>query len=31
MVCDLRKGSEVYADGELVYRNGKFLPDMTGV
>jgi aminopeptidase len=31
MVCDLRKGSEVYADGELVYRNGKFLRDMTGV
>lgn len=25
MICDLRAGSEVYADGELVYRNGKFL------
>jgi aminopeptidase len=25
MVCDLRAGSEVYADGELVYRDGKFL------
>ncbi len=25
MVCDLRKGSEVYADGELIYRDGKFL------
>ncbi|HKF15276.1 MAG TPA: aminopeptidase [Gaiellaceae bacterium] len=25
MVCDLRSGSEVYADGELVYRNGRFL------
>jgi aminopeptidase len=25
LVCDLRAGSEVYADGELVYRNGAFL------
>jgi aminopeptidase len=25
MICDLRSGSEVYADGELVYQNGKFL------
>jgi aminopeptidase len=25
MVCDLRSGSEVYADGELVYRDGRFL------
>jgi aminopeptidase len=25
MVCDLREGGEVYADGELVYRNGRFL------
>jgi aminopeptidase len=25
MICDLRSGSEVYADGELVYKNGKFL------
>ncbi len=25
LVCDLRKGSEVYADGELVYANGRFL------
>lgn len=25
MVCDLRGGSEVYADGELVYRDGSFL------
>ena len=24
MVCDLRAGGEVYADGELVYRNGAF-------
>jgi len=26
LICDLRKGSEVYADGELVYRDGAFLP-----
>lgn len=26
LVCDLRAGSEVYADGELVYRDGRFLP-----
>lgn len=25
MICDLRKGGEVHADGELVYRDGKFL------
>jgi aminopeptidase len=25
MVCDLRSGSEIYADGDLVYRDGKFL------
>jgi aminopeptidase len=25
MICDLRTGSEVYADDELVYRDGKFL------
>jgi len=25
LVCDLRSGSEVYADGELVYRDGHFL------
>jgi aminopeptidase len=25
LVCDLRQGSEVHADGELVYRNGRFL------
>jgi aminopeptidase len=27
LVCDLRSGSEVYADGELVYRDGAFLPE----
>ena len=26
IVCDLRSGSEVYADDELVYRDGEFLP-----
>jgi aminopeptidase len=25
LVCDLRQDSEVYADGELVYRDGRFL------
>jgi aminopeptidase len=25
MICDLRGGSEVYADGEVVYRDGRFL------
>jgi aminopeptidase len=25
LVCDLRAGSEVYADGELVYRDGSFV------
>ena len=25
MICDLRSGSEVFADGELVYRDGRFL------
>lgn len=25
MMCDLRKQGEVYADGELIYKNGKFL------
>ena len=25
MICDLRGGSDVYADGEVVYRDGKFL------
>ena len=26
MVCDLRRGGEVWADGALVYRDGRFLP-----
>jgi aminopeptidase len=25
MVCDLRKHGEVYADGELIYQNGRFI------
>jgi aminopeptidase len=25
IVCDLRDGGEVYADGELVYRDGRFV------
>jgi aminopeptidase len=25
MVCDLRQGGQVYADGELVYENGRFV------
>ena len=25
LICDLRGGSEVYADGEVVYRDGRFL------
>jgi aminopeptidase len=25
LICDLRSGGEVYADGELVYRDGQFL------
>jgi len=25
MVCDLRKGGEIIADGKLIYRNGKFI------
>jgi aminopeptidase len=30
MVCDLRRGGEVYADGELVYRDGVFLNGAAG-
>lgn len=25
MLCDMRDGGEVYADGELIYKNGKFI------
>ncbi|MGZ4482660.1 MAG: aminopeptidase [Gaiellales bacterium] len=27
MVCDLRSGGEIYADGELIYAGGKFVPE----
>ena len=27
LICDLRRDGEVYADGELVWRNGHFLAD----
>jgi aminopeptidase len=30
MVCDLRQGGEVYADGELVYRDGAFVDGAAG-
>ena len=30
LICDLRSGSEVYADGELVYRDGHFLNGTNG-
>ena len=26
MVCDLRAGAEIQADGEPIYRDGQFLP-----
>ncbi|MDQ3891234.1 MAG: aminopeptidase [Actinomycetota bacterium] len=29
LVCDLRAGGEVYADGGLVYRDGRFLDDVS--
>jgi len=25
MVCDLRKGGELYVDGTLIQKNGRFL------
>jgi len=28
MVCDLREGGELYADRELIYRDGKFIRDL---
>jgi aminopeptidase len=27
MVCDLRSGGEIYADGELIYAGGRFVPE----
>ena len=29
MICDLRSGGEVYADGDLIYRDGRFLAGLT--
>ena len=29
MVCDLRSGGEIHADGELIYRDGRFLPEFS--
>jgi aminopeptidase len=29
LICDLRSGSEVFADGEVVYRDGHFLNGLT--
>jgi len=33
LICDLRRDGEVYADGELIWRNGSFLraPEAAGV
>ena len=32
LVCDLREGGELYADGELIQQNGRFLEfDLAGV
>ena len=27
MVCDMRSGGEIYADGELIYSGGRFVPE----
>ena len=29
MVCDLRDGGEIYADGELIYAGGRFVPEFS--
>jgi len=29
MVCDLRDGGEIFADGELIYSGGKFVPEFS--
>jgi aminopeptidase len=26
MLCDMRQGGELIADGEVIYRDGRFLP-----
>ena len=30
MICDMRQDSEIYLDGELFYKNGKFVPQNKG-
>jgi aminopeptidase len=25
MLCNMREGGEIYADGELIYKDGKFI------
>ena len=27
MICDMRNGGEIFADGNLIYKNGKFLDE----
>ena len=27
MICDLRDGGEIWVDGELLYKDGSFVPD----
>ena len=28
MLCDMRDGGEIYADGELFYKNGNFIEEV---
>jgi aminopeptidase len=28
MLCDMRQGGRIYADGELFYKDGKFILDI---
>ena len=28
MICDMRKGGKIYADGELFYENGQFIKEI---
>jgi aminopeptidase len=30
MLCDMRDQGEIYADGELFYKQGKFIEDVLG-
>ena len=27
MVCDLRNGGEIWVDDQLLYKNGRFIPE----